>query len=89
MFDLKCHQVGTVEDGNGLRIVGTKGNESGKVARCHICQGRIIITIDIVDVPREGRNDKDLGAGSGSSSRGGGRKGRRARSDSSPGSILS
>ena len=32
MFTLKRHQVGTVVDGDGMMIVGVKGDESGKVA---------------------------------------------------------
>ena len=79
MFDLKCHQVETVVlDGDGMMIVGAKGDDSGEVAGCHICQRGIIVMIDIIDVPRKGGNDKDLGAGSRSSHRGGGRKGRQA-----------
>jgi hypothetical protein len=79
MFDLKCHQVGTVVDGDGMTIVGAEGDESSEVAGRHICQRGIIVTIDIVDVSREGGKDIDLNAGSRSSRRGGGRKGHRAR----------
>ena len=58
MFDLKCRQVGTVVDGDGMTIVGAEGDESSKVAGRHICQRGIIVTIDIVDVSREGEKDK-------------------------------
>jgi hypothetical protein len=51
MFDLKHCQVETVVDGNGMTIVGAKGNESGNVARRHVCQRGIIVTTDLVDVP--------------------------------------
>ena len=51
---------------------------AAKLPECHICRRGIIVTIDIVDVPREGGNDKDLGTRSRSSRRGGGRKGRQA-----------
>ena len=51
MFDLKHCQVETVVDGNGMIIVGAKGNESGNVARRHVCQRGIIVTTDLVDVP--------------------------------------
>jgi len=79
MFDLKCRQVGTVVDGDGMTIVGAEGDESSEVAGRHICQRGIIVMIDIVDVSREGEKDKDPNAGSRSSRRGRGRKGRRAR----------
>ncbi len=78
MFHLKRRQVRTVVDGNGMTIAGAKGNESGEVAGRHICRRGIIVTIDMVDVPRKGGNDKDLGAGSRSSHRSGGRKGHQA-----------
>ena len=74
MFDLKHRQAGTVVDGNGMTIVGAEGDESSKVARHYICRRGIIVTIYIIDVPWEGRDDKDLGARSRSSRRGGGRK---------------
>ena len=64
MFDLKCRQVGTVVDGDGMTKVGAEGDESSEVAGRHICQRGIIVTINIVYVSWEGEKDKDLNAGS-------------------------
>jgi hypothetical protein len=75
VFGLEGSNIRTVVDGDGMTIMMAKCNESGIVARRHVRRRGIEVTIDIVDVARERREDKDLGARARRSRRGGGRKG--------------
>ena len=63
VFGLEGSNIRTVVDRDGMTIVTAKCDESGIVARRHVRRRGIEVTVDIVDVARKRREDKDLGAG--------------------------
>ena len=85
---MKGGQIRALEDGEGIGIVSSEGEEGRIIPRRDISPGGVKIPIDLVLVPRERGKDKNQwtgkrrrrrGGGRGSRSRGGVREERQRR----------